>query len=101
MTNSNSSISKHYHQLNSEQRGQIQALLDSGITSCTAIAQEVGCHNQLSAVKLDEAVSCKETAAMSCMSTITLILHKFIMKSAAETAISVIHCNTMPSFSEC
>ena len=44
MTNSNSSISKHYHQLNSEQRGQIQALLDSGITSCTAIAQEVGCH---------------------------------------------------------
>ncbi|KWU11279.1 helix-turn-helix domain-containing protein, partial [Lactobacillus crispatus] len=44
MTNSNSSISKHYHQLNSEQRGQIQALLDSGITSCTAIAQDVGCH---------------------------------------------------------
>ena len=44
MTNSNSSISKHYHQLNSEQRGQIQALLDSGITSCNAIAQEVGCH---------------------------------------------------------
>ncbi|KFL93104.1 hypothetical protein HMPREF0509_01494, partial [Lactobacillus crispatus SJ-3C-US] len=30
--------------MNSEQRGQIQALLDSGITSCNAIAQEVGCH---------------------------------------------------------
>ena len=44
MTNSNSSISKHYHQLNSEQRGQIQALLDSGITSCSVIAREVGCH---------------------------------------------------------
>ncbi|WP_173005371.1 helix-turn-helix domain-containing protein, partial [Lactobacillus helveticus] len=44
MNNSNSSISRHYHQLNSEQRGQIQALLDSGITSCSAIAREVGCH---------------------------------------------------------
>ena len=44
MTNSNSSISRHYHQLTSEQRGQIQALLDSGITSCSAIAREVGCH---------------------------------------------------------
>ena len=27
MTNSNSSISKHYHQLTSVQRGQIQAML--------------------------------------------------------------------------
>ena len=44
MTNSNSSISKHYHQLTSVQRGQIQAMLDSGITSRTVIAQEVGCH---------------------------------------------------------
>ena len=44
MTNSNSSISRHYHQLNSVQRGQIQALLDLGITSCSAIAREVGCH---------------------------------------------------------
>ena len=42
MTNSNSSISKHYHQLTSVQRGQIQAMLDSGITSRTVIAQEVG-----------------------------------------------------------
>ncbi|HJF20721.1 MAG TPA: helix-turn-helix domain-containing protein, partial [Mammaliicoccus lentus] len=42
--NSNSSISKHYHQLTSVQRGQIQAMLDSGITSRTVIAQEVGCH---------------------------------------------------------
>ena len=44
MTGSNSSISKHYHQLTSVQRGQIQAMLDSGITSRTVIAQEVGCH---------------------------------------------------------
>ena len=44
MTSSNSSISKHYHQLTSVQRGQIQAMLDSGITSRTVIAQEVGCH---------------------------------------------------------
>lgn len=44
MTNSNSSMSKRYHQLTSVQRGQIQALLDSGITSRTAIAKEVGCH---------------------------------------------------------
>ena len=44
MTNSNSSVSRHYHQLTSEQRGQIQAMLDSGITSCSAIAREVGCH---------------------------------------------------------
>ncbi|WP_155634888.1 helix-turn-helix domain-containing protein, partial [Lactobacillus crispatus] len=44
MTNSNSSISKHYHQLTSVQRGQIQAMLDSGITSRTVIAPEVGCH---------------------------------------------------------
>ncbi|TDM90308.1 transposase, partial [Lactobacillus crispatus] len=41
MTTSNSSISKHYHQLTSVQRGQIQAMLDSGITSRTVIAQEV------------------------------------------------------------
>lgn len=27
-----------------KQCGQIQAMLDSSITSCTAIAQEVGCH---------------------------------------------------------
>jgi len=44
MTNSNSSVSRHYHQLTSEQRGQIQAMLDSGITSCSAIARKVGCH---------------------------------------------------------
>ena len=44
MTSSNSSISKHYHQLTSVQRGQIQAMLDSGITSRTVIAQEVDCH---------------------------------------------------------
>lgn len=44
MTNSNSSISRHYHQLTSEQRGQIQTMLDSGITSCSAIARKVGCH---------------------------------------------------------
>ena len=41
MTNSNSSISKHYHQLTSVQRGQIQAMLDSGITSRTVIAVSV------------------------------------------------------------
>ncbi|MCH4005548.1 MAG: helix-turn-helix domain-containing protein [Lactobacillus crispatus] len=88
MTNSNSSISKHYHQLNSERRGQIQALLDSGITSCTAIAQEVGCYKSTISREIRQG---SVIAAMSCMSTITLILHKFIMKSAAETAISVIH----------
>ena len=44
MTNSNSSISKHYHQLNSEQRGQIQAMLSSSIISCTVIVQEIGYH---------------------------------------------------------
>ena len=44
MTNSNSSISRRYHQLTSLQRGQIQAMLDFGITSRTVIAQEVGCH---------------------------------------------------------
>ena len=51
MTNSNSGISKHYHQLTSVQCGQIQAMLDSGITSRTVIAQEVGCHK--STISLD------------------------------------------------
>ena len=97
MTNSNSSISKHYHQLTSVQRGQIQAMLDSGITSRTVIAQEVGCHKKLAAIsrqsvaKSNAEASCKETAAIYCMSTITLILHRFIMRSVAKTAISAIH----------
>jgi IS30 family transposase len=42
-TNTNSSIFRHYHQLTDIQRGQIQALLDSGIVSRTLIAKEVGC----------------------------------------------------------
>ena len=92
MTNSNSSISRHYHQLTSEQRGQIQAMLDSGITSCSAIAREVGCHiSRQSVAKSNAEASCKETAAIYCMSTITLILHRFIMRSVAKTAISAIH----------
>ena len=44
MTNSNSSISKHSHQLNSEQYGRIQATLGSSIISCTVIAQEIDYH---------------------------------------------------------
>ncbi|WP_155634878.1 helix-turn-helix domain-containing protein, partial [Lactobacillus crispatus] len=44
MTNSNSIISNHYHQLTSVQRGQIQAMPDSGITPRTVIAPEIGCH---------------------------------------------------------
>lgn len=42
MTNSNFSTSRHYHQLTSVQRGQIQAMLDLGTFTQAAIAKEVG-----------------------------------------------------------
>ena len=73
MTNSNPSISKHYHQLTSIQRGQIQAMLDSGITSRTVIAHAI---SRQSVAKSNAEASCKETAAIYCMSTITLILQR-------------------------
>ena len=89
MTSSNSSISKHYHQLTSVQRGQIQAMLDSGITSRTVIAQEVGCHKSTISREIKRGSVLQRD--ICCMSTITLILHRFIMRSVAKTAISVIH----------
>ena len=104
MTNSNSSISKHYHQLNSVQRGQIQAMLDSGITSRTAILlllEKLAAISRQSVVKSNVEASYKEIAAICCMSIITPILHRFITKSVAETsaitAMAVIPCTRRDS----
>nr|WP_083673300.1 ATP-binding protein [Limosilactobacillus caccae] len=43
MTQSNFNTRRHYHQLTSEQRGQIEALHDLGLTN-TAIARKLHCH---------------------------------------------------------
>lgn len=89
MTNSNSSISRHYHQLNSVQRGQIQALLDLGITS-PLLLEKLAVTNRQLAVKSDVAASCKEIITICSMRITMPILRRSIMISDARTAISVI-----------
>ena len=93
MTNSNSSISKHYHQLTSVQRGQIQAMLDSGITSRTVIAQEVGCHKSTISreIKRGSVLQRDSSYLLYEHYYADTVLHRFIMRSVAKTAISAIH----------
>ena len=57
----------------------------------TATKKASGVINRQSVAKSNAEASCKETAAICYMSTITLILHRFIMRSVAKTAISAIH----------
>lgn len=58
MTNSNSSISKHYHQLTSVQRGQIQAMLDSGISRQSVAKSNAEASQKLLSAQSIEALCC-------------------------------------------